>query len=95
MYGNGNGINAAYASNWIIRNCEFAGWDKIIFSSHTVNALVEDNVFHDMNSHAVYYAFDQGINQGPGDFNFALDEAQITKQGRARAPHTTARSSAT
>ena len=74
-YGDGDGINAAYVSNWIIRNCEFAGWDKIIFSSHTVNALVENNVFHDMNSHAVYYAFDQGINQGPGDFNFALDEA--------------------
>ena len=74
-YGDGNGINAAYVSNWIIRNCEFAGWDKIIFSSHAVNALVENNVFHDMNSHAVYYAYDQGINQGPGDFNFALDEA--------------------
>ena len=75
LYGEGDGINVAHASNWTIRNCEFAGWDKIIFSSHTVNALVENSVFHDMNSHAVYYAFDQGIDQGPGDFNFALDEA--------------------
>ena len=74
-YGEGNGINVAEASNWTIRNSEFAGWDKIIFSSHTVNALVEDNVFHDMNNHAVYFAFDNGISQGPGDFNFSLDEA--------------------
>jgi len=75
QYGRGDAISSADTTNFTIKNSEFAGWDKIIFGAHSVNALVEDNVFHDMNSHAVYYAFEKGIWQGLGDFNFALDQA--------------------
>jgi hypothetical protein len=74
-YGEGDAISTADTSDWTVKNCEFAGWHQIIFSSHTVNALVEDNVFHDMMYHAVYYAFDSGISPGSGDFNFSLDQA--------------------
>lgn len=83
-YGVGDAISTADTTDFTVINSEFAGWHQIIFSSHTVNALVKDNVFHDMMYHAVYYSFDTGISQGPGDFDFALDQErwlQGTSQG--------------
>ena len=75
-FGEGAGaLNIANYADITVENSEFAGWDKIIFSSHTVNALVKDNVFHDMRNHAVYFATAKPLAQGPGDFNFALDQA--------------------
>jgi hypothetical protein len=76
QYGLGDAISTADTTDFTIKNSEFAGWHQIIFSSHTVNALVEHSVFHDMMYHAIYYSFNTGISQGPGDFNFTLDQAK-------------------
>lgn len=75
-YGVGDGFSTASTTDYSIKNSEFAGWHQIIFSSHSVNTLVEDNVFHDMMYHTVYFAFDKGLSQGPGDFDFSLDQAR-------------------
>jgi hypothetical protein len=85
QYGRGLGaIAVANFADFTVENSEFAGWDKIFFGPNTVNALVKDNVFHDMMSHAVYFGFNGGISHGPGDFNFAVDYANFlhgTSQG--------------
>jgi hypothetical protein len=77
-YGMGDAISTADTTDLTIKNSEFAGWDQTIFSAHSVNTLLEDNVFHDMMFHAIYFSFSggTGISQGPGDFNFALDQAK-------------------
>lgn len=76
VFGRGAAINIANYSDITVENSEFAGWDKIIFSSHTVNALIKNNVFHDMRNHAIYFATAKPLSQGPGDFNFTLDQAR-------------------
>jgi hypothetical protein len=80
QYGAGGfgAIAVADYADITVENSEFAGWDKIIFSNDVQNALVKNNVFHDMLHHAVYFAFTSGIIQS-GDFNFALDHANFLR----------------
>ena len=82
-YGLGDAFSGADTTSWTFINCEFAGWHQIIFGDHTVDALVKNNVFHDMMFHAVYFGFSSGLSQGPGDFNFVLDE-QRRRDGESR-----------
>jgi hypothetical protein len=75
-YGLGDAFFSADTTSWTFINCEFAGWHQIIFGDHTRDALVKNSVFHDMMFHAVYFGSTGHLSQGPGDFNFALDEAR-------------------
>jgi len=82
-YGLGDAFFGADTKSWTFINCEFAGWHQIMFGDHTVDALVKDSVFHDMMFHAIYFGFGgHGLSQGPGDFDFALDEQRF-RSGRS------------
>lgn len=82
-YGLGDGFSGSDTTSWTFVNCEFAGWHQILFGDHTVDAVVKNSVFHDMMFHAIYFGFGgHGLSQGPGDFDFVLDE-QRYRDGRS------------
>ncbi len=77
-YGLGDAFSGSDTKSWTFVNCEFAGWHQIMFGDHTVDALIKNSVFHDMMFHAIYFGFGgKGLSQGPGDFNFTLDEQRF------------------
>lgn len=82
-YGMGDAFEGSDTKSWTFINCEFAGWHQLMFGDHTVDALIKNNVFHDMMFHAVYFGFGgRGLSQGPSDFNFVLDEQRF-RAGRS------------
>ena len=73
--GLGDAILMADTDHVTVRNCEFAGWHQIMFGDHSEDASIEDNVFHDMGTHAIYFATGNMYSQGAVDFDFAADAA--------------------
>lgn len=72
--GSGNGITMADVSRFTFINDEFIGWHENILAENIHDVTFIHDVFHDMEFHGVYYAFDNLLG-GPGDFDFAANAA--------------------
>ena len=78
----GNALSYTNATNIIIINDEFAGWDKIFFGNSNSGIVIQGNVFHEMYAHAIYFAYSAtdctpagALYTTPGDVNFAAYQA--------------------
>lgn len=74
-YGFGDGVSLIDTDHITLRNNEFLGWHQLFWGNHTEDQLVENNVFHQMMYHTVYFGSFGLAVQGPGDFDFTADAA--------------------
>lgn len=77
-YGTGDGVSLADTDHITLRNNEFLGWHQLFWGNHNEDQLVENNVFHQMMYHTVYFGSYGLAVQGPGDFDFTADAAAYT-----------------
>lgn len=87
-YGLGDAVRLVDVDHITIRNCEFAGWHQIFFGNHSEDILIEQNVFHDMGTHTIYFGSYGMVSYGAADFDFADDAA---KYAAGQSPGASAR----
>jgi hypothetical protein len=86
-YGIGDAVLMTDADHMTFVNCEFAGWHQLFWGNHSEDIVVQNNVFHDMMYHAVYFGSFQLEHTGDGDFDFAADEAAYAAGKSRGASH--------
>ena len=73
---------AIRSSSSLVTSSRFAiaswhGWHQIMFNNASRDTLIEDCVFHDMSTHAIYFGWMNYLNPyGAADFDFADNAAQ-------------------
>lgn len=84
--GAGDGFAFAGFEDLTIQHTEWAGYVQNFIDPNSKNIKINNNVFHELNTHAIYITFSgtsytpnfssgQCSVPGPGDFNFATDYA--------------------
>jgi parallel beta-helix repeat protein len=86
-YDLGDGIDLTDTDHMTFRNCEFAGWHQTFFGNHSEYITIDNCVFHDMGTHAIYFGSSGMVSYGAADFDFADDSAKYLAGTSVGASH--------
>lgn len=72
----GNGLAFTAYTGMTFRNCEWSQWgDGVFLGDRMRDVLIEENVFHDTDSHAIYLGGSSAQGAVNADFDFDANEA--------------------